>query len=474
MFSPESYTIVASLFPRLLGFIYFFAFGAFLFQIRGLIGKEGILPLRDYLRQLKLYYPHTRFHIAPTLFWINSSDQALMLLISTGTLLSICLMAGWVPPLMLFFLYVLYLSVIAAGQDFLCFGWEGYLLEITAHAFLLSLTPVPNLVAWVSINFLLFRFHLQSGAVKLQSRDKSWRDLTAIAYHYQTQPLPNTIAWYAYKLPMWFQKLSCLIMFAIELVVPFGVFLTDEIRLGVCVAFIGLQFMIWVTGNFSFLNHLTAIFSLLLLSNNYLEPWFSSPTVLEATPITATVLLDILGGTLLILQVIRLWNHFLPTERFNYILRWLSSFHLANRYGIFAVMTVKRYEIIIEGSDDTVHWKEYTFRWKPSELTRRPRRISPYQPRLDWQAWFLPFESFDNENWFQNFLFRLLKGSKPVLALLRGNPFPEKPPKFIRAVAYDYVFSDYASKKKYGYWWTRRYIGDYSPLLTLKNYKNEV
>lgn len=467
MFSPESYTIVSALFPRLLGFIYFFAFGAFLFQIKGLIGKEGILPVSDYLKLLHSYYPKTCYHIAPTVFWLNSSDKALMGVIGLGTLISIGLIAGFFPPLLLFLCYVLYLSIVSAGQDFLSFGWEGYLLEITAHAFLLSMTPIPNFTVWISMNVLLFRFHFQAGAVKLQSKDSSWKNLTAIAFHYLTQPIPNTIAWYAYKLPMWFQKISCLLMFAIELIVPFGIFLTAPIRLGVFFAFFFLQYGIWVTGNFSFLNHLTVVFSTILIDNKYLTSFFAEPAIME-TPFELNIVLSICGGVLLLLQIYRLWYHFLPGETFGRLLRWLAPFHLANRYGIFAIMTVKRYEIVVEGSDDKIHWKEYTFRWKPSELNRRPRRISPYQPRLDWQAWFLPFDTFENERWFQNFIYHLLKGSKPVLKLLRGNPFPHKPPKFVRALAYDYEFSDFEAKRKKGEWWKRKYVAPYCPILSLK------
>jgi hypothetical protein len=276
------------------------------------------------------------------------------------------------------------------------------------------------------------------------------------------------IAWYAYKLPMWFQKLSCVFMYVVELAVPFGIFMSEDIRFVVFIAFFGLQFGIWLTGNFSYLNHLTVAFSTLLISNKFLTPFFAVPEVVQATPLGVSILLSILGGALLVLQLLRFWHHFLPDSRLHTLFQWLSPYHLANRYGIFAVMTIKRYEIIIEGSDDNVNWKEYTFRWKPSEVTRRPRRISPYQPRLDWQAWFLPFDAFKDEAWFQNFLFRLLTGSKHVLALLRDNPFPDKPPKYVRALAYDYEFTDWETKKKEGAWWKRTYVSDYSPPFSLK------
>lgn len=237
MFTPENYTIIANLFPRLLGLIYLAAFSAFIFQIKGLIGIKGILPISEYLGLLKKHYPKKCYRIFPTLFWINSSDSALIAVAITGTLLSLAMVLGLFPTAILFLLYVLYLSIISAGQEFLSFGWEGFLLEITINAFFLSLTSPPNLMVWISINLLLFRFHFQAGAVKIQSRDANWRNLTALAYHYQSQPIPNMIAWYVHKLPLWFHKLSTLLMFIIELIVCFGVFGNETIRIFVFVAF---------------------------------------------------------------------------------------------------------------------------------------------------------------------------------------------------------------------------------------------
>ena len=467
MFTPEFYTIALSLFPKLLGFIYFFVFGAFLFQITGLIGKNGILPVHNHLYWIKKNYPAPRcWLLAPTLFWFNSSNTALLTIVAAGTALSVLLMIGIFPSLILFLLYLLYLSVITAGQDFLSFGWEGFLLEITVNAFFISLTASPNLLVWLSLNLVLFRFHLQAGAVKLQSKDPNWRNLKALFYHYQSQPLPNTIAWYAHKLPMWFHKTSTLLMFVIELVVPFGMFGPDWMRLGVFVAFTGLQLGIWFTGNFSYLNYLTVVLSVILISNAYL-PWFQSP-LQEPSSWEAYAFCSLAGALLVTLQLMQLWQHFFPNAFFYRCLRILQPYHLVNRYGIFAVMTTKRYEIIFEGSDDGVEWKEYTFYYKPSEVNRRPRRISPYQPRIDWQAWFLPFETPASNPWMERFIYHLLKGTPEVLNLIRGNPFPSSPPKMVRTLIYDYLFTSFEEKKKTGAWWKREYIGYFTPPTSLK------
>jgi hypothetical protein len=464
----ESYTTAAALLPRLLGFIYFFAIGAFLFQIRGLLGKNGILPITNYLDHFRIHYPFKRFFYIPTLFWLNATDRVLIGLTILGTLTSLALILGFYPSVCLGLLFLIYLSIVSVGQDFLSFGWESFLLEITFYTFWVSLTPIPNLMMWICLNFLLFRFHIQAGAVKLQSGDRTWRDLTALEFHYQSQPLPNNWAWYVYKWPKGIHKASTLFMFFVELAVPFGLFLTDDSRIGVGITFIGLQVMIWLTGNFSYLNHLTAAFSIITFPNTFLSP------LIHPLPVTpsnwlVSLMISAIGVTFIILQLIRFWHHFQPYQ--HVLAKCLSCFsymHLVNRYGLFAIMTTKRYEIIIEGSEDGKIWKEYLCWYKPSEITRRPRRISPYQPRLDWQMWFLPFDHFEGETWFHQFLYHLLKGTPEVLKLIRFNPFAEKPPTYIRALMYDYRFSTRKEKKEHGWWWHRDFVGLYSPIMALK------
>lgn len=457
MFSPDSYTIAILLFFRLLGLVYFFAFGAFIFQIKGLIGENGILPLKKHLGFIQEFYPNKYLRLVPTLFWFNCGDRALMCGVWLGIVLSILLMLGIYPAPILLLLYVLYLSIVNAGQDFLSFGWEGFLLEITVNAFFLSLTANPNLYVWISLNLVLFRFHFQGGIVKLLSKDINWRNLTGVFFHYQSQPLPNAIAWYAYKLPLWFHKFSTFLMLVVEIIVPFAMLGPDWMRLLVFLAFVGLQWGIWFTGNFSYLNHLTVVLSVILVANIYL-PWFEAPAV-EPSSWILYAFCTLAGYCLIILQAIQLWEHFAPNPLFERWLKVLYPFHITNRYGIFAVMTTKRYEIIFEGSDDNQDWKEYGFYFKPGDVGQRPRRISPYQPRLDWQAWFLPFGSPDDNPWLAQFTYHLLKGTPEVLKLIRTNPFSSSPPRYVRTVMYDYIFTTYEERKKTGAWWKRKLMG---------------
>jgi len=468
MLSPDDYQITISLFPRLMGGIYFIVFWSFIFQMKGLLSTEGILPITRYMDLIYQRYGKESYGMFPSIFWINSSDLTLYGSVAAGLLFSVLLMMGIYPPLMLLLLYLLYLSIVNMGQTFLSFGWDVFILEITCNAFFLSLSPNPNPFVWISINFLLMRFHIQAGAVKLQSRDAHWRDLTATDYHYQTQPLPNAQAWFLKKLPLLFHKCSTVLMFIVELAVPFLVFTTPQIRLFVCVSFIGLQLVFWFSGNLAYLNHMTCVLCTLLIADRFLIPFFPIPPAAAATPLAFDLFLSLAGITLFTLQVIQFWHHFSPNNLFYRILSTISPWRIINRYGIFAVMTTKRYEVIIEGSDDGIVWKEYLFKWKPSEVDRRPRRNAPYHPRLDWQLWFLPFTSYEREPWFQNFLVHLLRGNSAVLALLRHNPFPEKPPTYIRASLYDYVFSDWEDLRKKGVWWKRTYYTPYSPTLQLK------
>lgn len=466
-FDPESYSIAIQIFLRLLGALFIVVYLPFILHIRGLFGVNGILPMRKYLSLIQRRVGKKRFYYIPSLFWLNASDAALLALAWSGLILGALLMMGVWPSLLLILLYVIHLSLTSAGQDFLSFGWEMFLLEITLGMFLVISTTPYNMLAWIGFNVLLLRFYFQAGISKIFSQDPNWRNLTALWYHYLTQPLPNTLAWYFQKLPLWFHKFSALYMYFVELIVPWAIFSPPEVRLFVFSQYVALQLGIYLTGNFSYLNHMSVIASIVFIHNKFLEPFFSLPAGSEPSPFLWQQGMAILGGVFLALQLMSLWHTFFPRTLFNTIIYFLRPFHVADPHGIFAVMTTKRYEIILEGSNDGEDWKEYGFYSKPGKLSWRPRRISPFQPRLDWQAWFLPFGIFHEEVWFQKFLLKLLEGSPLVIKLLKTNPFPEAPPSYIRAVVYDYEYTTFEEKAKTGNWWKRHYVGLYSPTLSL-------
>ena len=467
--NPSSYSIAIGLFTRLLGLIYLIAYIPFLFQICGLIGKDGILPITSYLEFIKSRAGNKRFYYVPTLLWLHASDKALLFLIWSGIVLGVLLMCGVFPPIILLLLYLTHLSLTSAGQDFLSFGWETFLMEMTVCLILLQTTHPFNGFGWICLNFLLLRFHVMAGASKLLSRDKAWANLTALSYHYLTQPLPNTAAYYFHKLPSWFHKVSAFLMFYIELIVPLAIISPPEIRLFVFVQLVALQIGIWFTGNLSYLNYLTVVICTILLHNRYLEPIFGPQIATTPSSEIWYMIVSTLGAFLLFLQVTSFLYPFFRWSFTRRILNAVNSFHIAYPHGIFAVMTTKRYEIVVEGSHDGQEWQEYHFFFKPGDLSHRPKRVAPYQPRLDWQAWFLPFASFHSEHWFQQFLLKLLEGKPEVIKLLKHNPFKEKPPLYVRALIYDYEFTTCQEKAETGNWWKRKLMGQFSPLLQLGN-----
>ncbi|MGZ3709734.1 MAG: lipase maturation factor family protein, partial [Bdellovibrionota bacterium] len=292
---------------------------------------------------------------------------------------------------------------------------------------------------------------------KLASGDPTWRSLTALLYHYESQPLPTWAGWFVAHLPLWFQKLSCVVMFAIELGLPFLIFLPRRPKILACAGFLALQFLINLTGNYGFFGLQAAVLSLTLLDDRFWREKF--PAVARLKPPEAWL------------------SHFWVPLPLIALVAGVSLFHVSslsdaigpyrwvNSYGVFAVMTTERDEILVEGSDDQQNWRPYEFRWKPGDPLKRPGFTGTHMPRLDWQMWFAALGSIRQNPWFLNFMQRLLEGSKPVLGLLAENPFPEHPPKFLRARLFRYRFSDLSRPQ--GAWWTREELGAYSPVLSL-------
>jgi len=167
-----------------------------------------------------------------------------------------------------------------------------------------------------------------------------------------------------------------------------------------------------------------------------------------------------------IFQLVNMFIHRTPKPVYT-LLRHIAPFHIVNSYGLFAVMTTSRPEIVVEGSSDGKTWLPYEFKYKPGDLKRPPLWAQPHQPRLDWQMWFAALGNYQTNPWFVNFAARLLQGSPKVLALLKENPFPNKPPKYIRAALYNYHFTDPTTKRKEGAWWRRDRKGLYLPAISL-------
>jgi predicted DCC family thiol-disulfide oxidoreductase YuxK len=498
-----AYFLVRSFFLRALGVIYFFAFVSLWTQITGLIGHNGILPTDQFMSAVKQQCDLRgigleRFHLLPTLCWFDSSDASLNFQCAAGTVLSGLLIAGVAPAPCLALLWVLYLSLVVVGRDFLGFQWDNLLLETGLPAIFFAPlqllprlsreAPPSRLFVWL-LRLLLFKLMFSSGGVKLLSGDPNWRNLTALTFHYQTQPLPTWIGWYAQQLPLWFQKISCAALFGIELGAPFLIFAPRRLRFFGAALLAGLQFLILLTGNYTFFNWLTLALCLLLLDDFALAKFVGAPNSSSARaakvgvraepefgvprgirwpqPLLVAVAVMVLAASSFMLAITLNFRSPLLAP-----LGWaagqLEPFRCVNNYGLFAVMTTQRNEIIVEGSNDGANWLAYEFKFKPGDVNRRPAFVAPFQPRLDWQMWFAALGSYPQNPWFENFCERLLQGSPAALALLKKNPFPEKPPRFIRAEFYDYRFTDVAERRATGAWWRRELIGEYMPAVSLE------
>ena len=462
---PASYARVQWLFWKMLGAIYGMAFLSLAVQVRGLIGAKGILPAGAYLGQIQRAIGPSRFWNFPTVFWLSgSSDLALMLACAAGVALAALVVAGYLERIALIGCYVLYLSLITVGQDFLSFQWDILLLETGFLAIFLGLSP---LIVWL-FRWLLFRLMLLSGAVKLLSGDAAWRSLVALKFHYYTQPLPTVVAWYMQQLPGWFQEVSLVVMFAIELGACFLIFGPRRVRFfgGFCIVF--LQVMILLTGNYTYFNWLAIGLCILLLDDAALGRLASGTNKLKHVPLIplVTILILVISGG----QLLGEFFGVMPAP-IRLLQRAVGPFYLTNTYGLFAVMTTERHEIIVQGSNDGSQWRDYEFKYKPGAVDRAPRWVAPHQPRLDWQMWFAALGSYRNNPWFVNFVFRLLQGSPRVLALLGSNPFPEAPPRYIRALVFDYTFTDFETRRATGAWWKREPRGIYLPAIALEDFR---
>jgi len=484
---PSTYQLTRWIFLRALGLIYFIAFVSLGVQIIGLVGKQGILPAADYLQAAgQQVGGWERFWKLPTLFWFNASDGALVFVCVVGAILSLLLVVNLWPGPILLGLWALYLSLSSVTGVFLGFQWDILLLETGFLAIFWASwrmwppfgpgRPPSRGFLWL-LRWLLFRLMFASGLVKLTSGDSTWRDFTALNFHYETQPIPTWTSWYIHQMPEWFQKASVGAMFFIELVIPFLIFAPRRIRAAAVVPLVLFQMLIIGTGNYCFFNLITLALCLLLLDDSILSRFFpkdwrkmSAPSI---RPIKSHRVRRFLFATLAVFVVVVSSVHIVGRSFRNLDLpdwawklsRWAAPFRSINGYGLFAVMTTSRPEIVVEGSQDGNSWSPYEFKWKPGDIKRRPGFVAPHQPRLDWQMWFAALGNYRQNPWLSKFLMRLLEGSPPVLSLLDHNPFPEKPPRYIRAMKYDYRFTDPATRRQEGTWWRRELMGYYTPVL---------
>jgi hypothetical protein len=260
-------------------------------------------------------------------------------------------------------------------------------------------------------------------------------------------------------------------MFVVEVVLPFLIFGPRRLRLVAALGMIGLQILILLPGNYGYFNLLSIVLCLMVLDDRFLfrrtlrdQPlsWWSRTrwSYLVRVPV---------ASVLLLVSTAAIAGQFFPGFRLPDGLRPVQqvagSWRVSSTYGLFAVMTTRRPDLVIEGSRDGAVWEEYRFRWNPVALDQRPRVAFGHMPRLDWQVWFASLGPPDRNVWLFLAMTRMLEGSDSVLGLIQHNPFPEEPPEYIRAIRYEYAFTDSATRKATGNWWSRERREPYGPVL---------
>jgi hypothetical protein len=505
------------LFLRAIGLIYFSAFLSLLSQIRGLIGPDGILPASEYLDTVAKSAAAARFWYAPTLFWFSSSSHMLMAVCWLGLAASVFVIFNIFPRTSLFACFVAFLSFVAAAGEFAGYQSDGMLLE--AGFIVLFLAPMgfrpglgvtqPPIRAGI---FLLlwewFRIYFESGVAKIGSGDVQWRNFTAMDEYYQNGPLPTWVGWYIQHFPHWFHATTAFLTLALELVLVFMLFLPRRWRVVCFFIVTPWQLGVILTANYTFLNYLVLALGIFLLDDRFLQrliparwkdKWETAPALQSGTEETRsseepgeaggeTAVIaaqpdwtqsfrhQLANLQLTLTCVMFVWLFYASSTLLVWML-WQSAplpsgpvvalepFRIADRYGLFARMTRGRYEIEFQGSNDGKNWITYDFRNKPQDPHEAPRIYAPYQPRFDWNLWFASLSDWRSDPIVVRTEERLLAGSSDVAALFKSNPFPQEPPRVVRAVIWQYWFSTRKEKREQGIWWTRQLLGLYAPTL---------
>ena len=467
----QGYWLTRFVFQRGLGLVYLIAFTAALNQFRPLLGERGLLPVASYVKQVT-------FREAPSLFHFCPKNVAFTAAAWLGIVLSCLAVTGisdryatWFSMSVWGMLWILYLSFVNVGQTFYAFGWESILLEAGFFTvFLGSGNVAPQkIMIWI-LRWILFRVMFGAGLIKLRG-DPCWRDMTCLDYHYETQPMPNPLSWYFHWGPAWTHSAGVWFNHFVELVVPFGYLAPQPVSSIAGLFTIVFQGFIMLSGNLSWLNFLTIVLAIPTLDDRLFAALIPlRPQALDAPGTIykmATVAIAIMVA---ILSIGPIRNMLSKRQMMNFS---YNPLHLVGTYGAFGGITRTRYEVVVEGTDEFIlspstKWREYEFKGKPGDPGRRPPQIAPYHLRLDWLMWFAAMSEYYNHPWFVNFMAKLLQADADTLSLLRTNPFPTQPPRYVRAELYEYHFTTPEERRQTGHWWKRQLTGSYFPAVSLQ------
>src|SRR5438309_3695435 len=470
------YWLTRFVFERALGGIYLVAFLVAVNQFRPLLGERGLLPAPEFIRAVPFRASPTLFHL------IGYSDRRLVVITWAGAALSVVATLGLLDGVgytipfasMAIFalLWILYLSIVNVGQTFYSFGWESLLLETGFLAiFLGPATTAPQFSLIVLMRWLLFRVEFGAGLIKMRG-DRCWRDLTCLYYHHETQPMPNPLSWYFHHLPKRLHRMEVLGNHFAQLVVPWFLFFPQPVATLAGVVIVATQSWLVLSGNFAWLNFVTIALAISAFDNAALARLFPvGPSDALTTPLPYLALALAYTALIVVLSYRPARNLLSRRQIMN---ASFDPFHIVGTYGAFGSVTKERFEIVIEGTAEPVLtpqtvWREYEFKGKPGDVRRRPPQVAPYHLRLDWLMWFAALSPAYAQGWFMPFLAKLMRNDRPMLALLRKNPFPDQPPRYVRATLYRYRFATRAERKQSGVFWVRSYVGEYVPPVTLQH-----
>jgi hypothetical protein len=464
--APE-YWLSRLILERGIAVIYVFAFVAAARQFRALIGERGLLPVPRYLT-------HESFARSPSIFHLHYSDRFFATVAWSGAGLSAAMAAGladvlplWAAVVAWLLLWSLYLSIVNVGQTWYSFGWESLMLETGFLAtFLANDRTVPPVLAMWLARLLLFRVEFGAGLIKLRG-DSCWRDLTCLDYHHETQPMPGPLSWFFHHLPKPLHRVEVAGNHVAQLIVPFGLFAPQPVASIAGAIVVITQLWLVMSGNFAWLNWLTILLAFSAVDASSLSailPIPHQPAMVDA-PRWFTALVVAFTVLTLILSYLPVRNMLSRRQRMNMS---FNPFHLVNTYGAFGSVGRVRREVVIEGTDESditerTVWKEYEFKGKPGGVRRLPAQWAPYHLRLDWLMWFAAISSQYAYAWFRPFVARLLQNDRATLQLLRRNPFPDTPPRYVRAQLYRYRFTTASELLHDHAWWHRTLEGEYLP-----------
>lgn len=473
---PPTYWLTRWLILRCLGLVYAVAFLVTINQVIPLIGADGLLPAGAYLQRISdALGPTMGFIRLPSLFWMGHSDATLLVAAWIGLLLSCVVIAGYANAIMLLALWFLYMSFVNVGQEWYSYGWEIQLLETGfLAAFLCPLLDArpfsrrpPPIQIIVLFRWLIFRIMLGSGLIKLRG-DEVWRNSTALYYHFETQPIPGPLSRWFHFLPRWILRAGVWYNWLAELIAPWFAFGPRIARHVAGIIMIFLQIILILSGNLSFLNWLTIVPALACFDDGALSKVLPRTLVRRATAavanadpyrpmeITAWVITVVIGFLSIQPAVNMLSSHQIMNTSFD-------PLNLVNTYGAFGSVGKERLNVVFEGTMDTIpddkaHWRAYPYKGLPVALDKPSPQIAPYQLRLDWEMWFAAMSTPDEYPWTLTLAGKLLHNDAGAVGLFAGNPFPGKPPRYIRAILYRYKFAPPGNKEHL--WWTRERIGD--------------